>query len=107
VVEYVLTTLNNDPDAYDDNLAEVMQMAKKIGLTIKPDDIPPKTTANKLRALQGPHVSGSTVTVGINCDVANVFDVAGAARLAESLNSPLNLQVTEPTSAAAPIKLAS
>jgi hypothetical protein len=40
--------------------------------------------------------------MGINCDMANVFDVAGAARLAEAVSSELNVRVVQRPAVAAP-----
>jgi hypothetical protein len=44
--------------------------------------------------LQGPAGSGINLTIGINCNLANIFDVAGAARLAESMSPPVQLTRT-------------
>jgi hypothetical protein len=45
--------------------------------------------------------------MGINCDLANVFDVAGAARLAEAMSSELNVRVVQPAAVAEPQSKAS
>jgi glycosyltransferase involved in cell wall biosynthesis len=92
VVQFTIATLNNDADAYDDNLAEALQLAERIGFTVDPSTIPAKTHAAH-RPLQGPRVSGTNVSMGINCDMANVFDIAGAARLAEAMSPELNVRV--------------
>jgi glycosyltransferase involved in cell wall biosynthesis len=108
VIRTVLATLNDDPEAYDDNLAEAVQLADKIGFAIDPKTIPAKTTATPSRKhLQGPAGSGTNLTIGINCTLANVFDVAAAARLAEALSSPAAVQVTRPTAIAEPERKAS
>jgi glycosyltransferase involved in cell wall biosynthesis len=101
VVQYTLATLNNDAGAYDDNLAEALQLAERIGYTVDPSTIPAKTHAVP-RPLQGPVVSGSNVTIGVNCDLANVFDIAGAARLAEAMSSELNVRLVQPAAVAEP-----
>jgi hypothetical protein len=106
VVRHALASLNTDPDAYDVNLAEALDLAEKIGMTVNPSDIPAKV-ATPRKGFQGPVISGSTVSIGINCDMANVFDVAGAARLADSLASEPNLRLIDPMNAAEPAKMAS
>jgi hypothetical protein len=101
VVMYTLAKLNEEPEAYDDNLAEALRLAEKIGFTVDPRAIPAKTAARR-KPLQGPKVSGSDVTIGINCDMANVFDVAGAARLAEAISSEVAVRVVQPAAVAEP-----
>jgi len=101
LVRHTLATLNDDTEAYDDNLAEVLQLAERIGFAVDPGTIPAKTQAVH-RTLQGPLVTGSNVAMGINCDMANVFDVAGAARLAEAVSSELNVRVVQRAAVAAP-----
>jgi hypothetical protein len=100
VVQSTIATLNDDADAYDDNLSEALQLAERIGFKVDPGTIPAKMHTPR-RPLQGPLVAGSNVAMGINCDMANVFDVAGAARLAEALSSELDVRVA-PASVAEP-----
>jgi len=97
-VKFALATLNNDPDAYDDNLAETLHLAERIGLTVDRSTIPAKT-ATVRKALQGPFISGSKVNMAVDCEMANVFDVAGAARLAEAMSPERNLQIVQPAAA--------
>jgi hypothetical protein len=106
VVKYAIATLNNDPEAYEDNLAETLELAEKIGFMVDPSTIPAKTPVIR-KPLQGPHVSGSTVSIGVDCDMANVFDVAGAARLAEAMSSELTLRWTQPAAVTEPTRKAS
>lgn len=95
VVKFAIANLNSDPDAYDDNLAETLQLAEKIGFVVDPSTIPPKAPAN-YKALQGLMISGSSVSIGVNCDMANVFDIAGAARLAQAMSADVVLRGAEP-----------
>jgi glycosyltransferase involved in cell wall biosynthesis len=95
-VRQVIADLNSDPDAYDDNLTEALRLAEKIGLKVDRGTIPAKASIIRNR-LQGPQISDKTVTIGINCDLAKVFDVAGAARLAEALSSPITVSAAQPT----------
>jgi glycosyltransferase involved in cell wall biosynthesis len=100
VVQHMISTLNDDAESYDDNLADAFRLAERIGFTVDPSTIPAKRHAAP-RPLQGSRVSGLNVSIGINCDMANVFDVAGAARLAEALSPELDVRV-EPASVAEP-----
>jgi hypothetical protein len=101
VVQYTLATLNHDADAYDENLAEALQLAERIGFKVDPGTIPAKMHVPR-KAMQGPMVSGANVSIGINCDLANVFDIAGAARLAEALSPELSLRLNQPAAVAEP-----
>ena len=101
VVQYTISTLNDDAESYDDNLAEALRLAERIGFTVDPRTIPAK--AQKVRShLQGPEVSGSNMVIGVNCDMANIFDVAGAARLAEAMSSDPTLRVMQSAAAVEP-----
>jgi glycosyltransferase involved in cell wall biosynthesis len=94
VVRLAIGTLNMDADAYDENLRNALQLADRIGLAVDPSSIPAKSPAVRNR-LQGPIISGNSVTIGIDCDMANVSNIAGAARLAEALSPELNVRVVE------------
>ena len=94
-VRQVIAGLNIDPDAYEDNLAEARRLAEKIGLQIDPATIPARAPAIH-RPQQGPQVSGTSVSLGINCELANVFDVAGAARLVEAMSAPVTISAQRP-----------
>lgn len=97
LVKYTISNLNFEPEAYEDNLADALHLADRIGLAIDPSTIPNKVT----RARHPPHGlfigPGSTTTVAVNCELANVFDVAGAARLAASMSSEPTLMSSEQT----------
>jgi hypothetical protein len=101
VAQYTIATLNDDPESYDDNLADALQLAERIGFTVDPRTIPAKTRAAP-RSLQGSKISGSNVAIGVNCDMANIFDVAGAARLAEAMSPELEVRVVLPAAAVEP-----
>jgi len=100
VVKLAIATLNNDVDAYDENLRNALQLAERIGLTVDPSSIPAKAPPAVRKGMQGPMISDKTVVIGINCDLVNVFNIAGAARLAEALSPELNIRVVENTAAA-------
>jgi hypothetical protein len=92
VVQSTIASLNDDVESYDDNLADAFQLAERIGFTVDRSTIPAKIPVPR-RALQGPLVSGTNLSMGINCDMANVFDIAGAARLAEALSPEIDVRV--------------
>ena len=100
VVQLAIGSLNMDADAYDENLRHALQLAERIAFAVDPDSIPAKSPIIR-KAMQGPAISGNSVTIGINCDMANVVNVAGAARLAEALSPELNVRLME-TPAAEP-----
>ncbi len=95
VVRLAIDTLNMDAEAYDENLRTALQLADRIGLTVDPSSIPAKSPIIR-RGMQGPAISGNHVTIGVNCDMANVSNIAGAARLAEALSPELNVRVADP-----------
>jgi hypothetical protein len=94
LVKVTIADLNREPESYEENLADALQLAERIKLTVDPATIPAKAAADR-RTLQGPVVSGGNVAIGINCGMANVFDVAGAARLADAMSPELNLRLVE------------
>jgi glycosyltransferase involved in cell wall biosynthesis len=94
LVKITIESLNCEPESYEDNLADALELARRINLSVDPSTIPAKTAPAR-HPLQGPAVSGGIVNLGINCDMANVFDVAGAARLAEAVSPELNLRVVQ------------
>jgi glycosyltransferase involved in cell wall biosynthesis len=95
LVKDTLAALNDDSDAYDDNLADALRLAEMQGITVDPKTIPAKAPSIR-KALQGPAGSGANLSIGVNCNLANVFDVAGAARLAEAMSSAVRVQVSHP-----------
>lgn len=84
----ILHTLNNDPDAYDDNLAEAMALAAKYGIAVDPRLIPPKGPVVRHR-VSGPvrDGNGQTTSIVIDCDQIGVTNIHGASKLAEALSS--------------------
>lgn len=92
LVQITIADLNREPESYEDNLADAMQLAEKINFAVDPATIPAKAAPVR-NPLQGPSVSGGNISIGVNCDMANVFDVAGAARLAEAISPAMNLRL--------------
>jgi hypothetical protein len=94
VVNLAIGSLNMDVDAYDDNLGHALQLAERIGFAVDPRSIPAKAPIPRT-GMQGPAISGNCVTIGIDCAMANVVNVAGAARLAEALSPQLSVRLVE------------
>lgn len=87
LVQHTIDTLNDQPDAYADNLADALELAKRIGFAIDPTTVPPKMTRQPKPGQGTFKIPGADMAIGINCDMVNIFDVAGAARLAEAMSS--------------------
>jgi len=86
VVSRMLANLNSDPDAYEANLDEALQLARKHGIVVEPASIPNKGSVSR-RKFSGPmpETDGKLSTLVVDCDQAGVQDVAAAARLADAL----------------------
>jgi glycosyltransferase involved in cell wall biosynthesis len=94
LVKYTIATLNGEPEAYDDNLADALQLAERIGFAVDRRTIPVKTPSVRNK-MQGPFEhANSNLNIAVNCDLANVFDVAGAARLAAAMSSAPNVRLS-------------
>ena len=90
VVYGMLSSLNDDPAAYEENLAEAMELAEKHAFQISPAEIPDKALIMKRNVRPGVSFeeNGNHV-ITINGNLAGISDVNGACRLAESLLPPL------------------
>ena len=102
LVKSTIAGLNAEPESYDDNLADALQLAEKIGLKVDPKSIPlklPPPIRNRVQGQLGDGRSG--LTIAVDCDQANIFDVEAAARLAEAMSSPPDLTLDPPPAAAA------
>lgn len=91
VVAEMIANLNSDVDAYDDNLADLRALAEKIGVTIDPAKIPPRAQARRRAGSSGPIVGqdGTVQGVAVDCNLAGVFTIDAAARLAEAMLPPI------------------
>jgi glycosyltransferase involved in cell wall biosynthesis len=97
VVTSTIRRLNLEPESYDDNLADALRLADKIGLKIDPLSIPLRQSLPTRNRVQGPYNSPSGKGIAVNCDEARVYDVAGAARLAEAISPAIDLNVIQAT----------
>lgn len=91
LVRELIANLNHDPDAYDDNLRDARALAEKIDMRLDAADVPPKQPREQ-KVAWGPIVNadGEVDRICVNCDLAGVSDIAGAARLVEALMPPLD-----------------
>jgi glycosyltransferase involved in cell wall biosynthesis len=106
LVKYTVANLNYEPEAYEENLADVLQLADRIGVAIDADTIPKKAMRIR-KASQGFYPNpGSTPVIAVDCNVANVFDVAGAARLAAAMSPEPKIKVERPVAEASIFKKA-
>ena len=89
VISNIVTNLNAEPEAYDDNLADAHALAKKHNLTIDPTKIP---------ACQPVYRSPTSGLMGskdkinglaVNGDLADIDNIYQASRLADALMPPV------------------
>jgi glycosyltransferase involved in cell wall biosynthesis len=90
IVSGMLRSLNFEPEAYEDNLADARALAQKLGIQISPADIPPKRMSEQ-KPFSGPLRGENKAIrgVGVDCDRAGIFNIADAARLVESMLLPI------------------
>jgi glycosyltransferase involved in cell wall biosynthesis len=105
-VTSVIAGLAFDADSYEENLAEALQLADRIGFVVDPKTIPPKKH-HTYPTPQGPLGAGADLRVAVNCDLANVFDVAGAARLAAAISPEVRIETGQSSAVEEPIRRAS
>lgn len=91
LVRELIANLNHDPDAYDDNLHDARALADKLGMRLDAGEIPARQPRAP-KASWGPiaNQDGEIDCICVNCDLAGVSDIAGAARLVESMMPPLD-----------------
>jgi hypothetical protein len=94
VLSNMIGTLNRDPDAYDDALADIRALAAKFSLDISRAKIPEKAAGFRPSPRQGPTIGpdGKFVMLAIHCAEAGVHDAHQAARLAAAVLPPLNIR---------------
>lgn len=90
VLRGMLADLNVEPEAYEENLADIRALAAKLGVALGAADIPPMRPAVRERRW-GPVVrNGRLDGQWVNGDLAGVHDIAAAARLVDGLLLPLD-----------------
>ncbi len=91
VVRELIANLNQDPEAYEENLYDAKALASKLGMPLDAGAVPARQ-ASARKVSWGPIVNndGEIDCIGVNGDLAGVDDIAGAARLVEALMPPLD-----------------
>ena len=86
LVDLLVASLNFEPEAYDDNLADARALAAKLGQVIAPESIPPRQDRVR-RPSSGPDTdqSGRLTSMAVNGDLAGLQNVFDAARMAEAI----------------------
>lgn len=91
VLREVLAQLNFEPEAYEDNLADARALAGKLGVALRPEDVPPRLERSPVPPAWGPQrdAEGTLSKLVVNCDLAGAHDVAHAARIVEAVLKPV------------------
>jgi glycosyltransferase involved in cell wall biosynthesis len=81
--------LNFEPEAYAENLRDILALAAKLGLEFDEASIPPMQAADRTY-MWGPVLNAQTKEswLNVNCGMAGVTDIAQAARLVDALLPP-------------------
>lgn len=90
VLRSMVANLNFEPEAYEENLQDVLALSARLGVNLDPGAIPARRPYARQRAW-GPAIEkdGSTSRLHVNCDLAGVRQIAEAARLVDALLPPL------------------
>ena len=89
VITKMINALNNEPEAYNENLSDIMQLAEKHNHVIDKQNIPKRQPAIRI-PFSGPIVNNNETTgVVVNGDLAGISDIYSASRLADALMPPL------------------
>ena len=85
----LLSSLNDDPEAYDDNLRDASALAEKLGIALAASQIPEKKSFTRTRTW-GPtrNPDGTFAQWTINGDLAGLQHIADAARLVDAVLTP-------------------
>lgn len=95
VVQAMLAELNLDPNAYEDNLRDALALAEKIDMHIEPNSIPPRRPVTP-SAHSGLIVDdGSIEGIVVNCNKANIYTIAEAARLVDAIMPPVEIYLED------------
>jgi hypothetical protein len=82
VLRDMLSRLNLEPEAYDENLSDCEAFAAKLGVKFDP---PPKVPIERKRSW-GPDLrTDSSVTLAVNGDIAGLHNIEDAARQVEAM----------------------
>jgi hypothetical protein len=90
VLKTMIGSLNFEPEAYEDNLRDVEALADKLGIGLDPGEIPAMEKVERRRGWGLELNQDSTLArLRVNCDLAGVHHIAGAARLVDALLAPV------------------
>lgn len=88
VLAEMINTLNDEPEAYADNLFDAKALATMLGVQLNPAAIPPMKPKNRMR-YWGPMVNeDKSVSFTVNGELAQLRNIEDAARLADALTPP-------------------
>ena len=89
VLRSMIASLNFEPEAYDDNLADIRALAEKLGVRLAPGDIPARQDRPRI-ASWGPNRTpeGAVPSILVNCDLIGASNIVQAARIAEAMLPP-------------------
>ncbi len=95
VVDTLVHSLNLEPEAYEENLADARALAAKLGRSLDPSAIPPRQSVSR-QPVSGPCLdeNGRLTSLAVNGSLAGLRNVQDAARLAEALVPALELHGT-------------
>jgi glycosyltransferase involved in cell wall biosynthesis len=91
VLHEMIGMLNYEPEAYEDNLADIHALAAKLRIRLSPDDIPAKIEKRRVPGW-GPHRTpeGAVPRIVVNCDIAGAHNIAEASRIADAMMPPVD-----------------
>jgi len=84
----LIENVNYEPEAYEENVADIRMFAEMIGAPPDTLNIPPRQIPDR-REQWGPHLVPGDPVLIVNCQIAGIADIAGAARLVEAILAPL------------------
>ncbi len=87
ILNDMVAGLNFEPEAYDENLLDIEKYAEKIAVPMESFKIPEKQMRDRTPYQGFIHSQdGNIGGVCVNCDLAGVFNVAEAAKLADAMS---------------------
>jgi glycosyltransferase involved in cell wall biosynthesis len=89
VLREMIAQINFEPEAYEENLADIRALAAKLGIRLDPAEIPAKVMRPRLPGW-GPQkgADGAIAKLVVNCELAGASDIAAASRIVDALLAP-------------------
>ncbi len=88
VLDEMVNSLNADPDAYEENLADVRALAARLEVQLSPGDIAEKQETQPARSWGPGREQDGTMLATVNCDLAGIRTIVEAAQLTEAMLPP-------------------